>query len=198
MWRLSYSIIPYIRMKFEQHGLGFQNLYNIPQGVEVPWLTYQQFGNLIGNITDMVISEDNWQPMIDAIWENRTVEDYEATSSTVKTDFMRKWHHNRSGKPISLDEIMESEDGDIFEAADPRSEFEQTIISEMQIAAFSEQNITEKDREILKLRMDGYTELEIADKVGYKTASAVHKRIAKIASAYEDFVTAECGKYLDK
>ena len=41
LWRLSYSIIPYIRMKFEQNGLGFQNLYNIPQGVEVPWLTYQ-------------------------------------------------------------------------------------------------------------------------------------------------------------
>ena len=39
LWRLSYSIIPYIRMKFEQNGLGFQNLYNIPQGVEVPWLT---------------------------------------------------------------------------------------------------------------------------------------------------------------
>ena len=33
---------------------------------------------------------------------------------------------------------------------------------------------------------------------GYKTASAVHKRIAKIANAYEDFVTAEYQKYLDK
>ena len=92
-------------MKFEQNGLGFQNLYNIPQGVEVPWLTYQQFSNLIGNVTDMVIAEQNWQPMIDAIWENRTVEDYETTGSTVKTDFMRKWHHNRSGKPISMDEM---------------------------------------------------------------------------------------------
>ena len=39
--------------------------------------------------------------------------------------------------------------------------------------------------------MDGLTEQEIADKVGYKTASAVHKRIAKIAGAYEDYVTAE-------
>ena len=39
--RLSYSIIPYIRMKFELHGLGFQNLYNTPQGVEVPWLTFE-------------------------------------------------------------------------------------------------------------------------------------------------------------
>ena len=48
------------------------------------------------------------------------------------------------------------------------------------------------------LRMEGYTEQEIADKVGYKTASAVHKRIAKIANAYEDYVTAEYQKYLDK
>ena len=76
--------------------------------------------------------------------------------------------------------------------------FEQKVISEMQIAAFAEQSISEKDREILKLRMDGLTEQEIADKVGYKTASAVHKRIAKIAGAYEDYVTAEYQKYLDK
>lgn len=115
LWQLLYSIIPYIRMKFYQHGLGFQNLYNIPQSVEVPWMTYQQFGNLIGNITDMLIAEENWQPMINAIWENRAVEDYETTSSTVKTNFMRKWHHNRSGKPISLDEMMESEDGNVYD-----------------------------------------------------------------------------------
>ena len=118
-----------------------------PQG-QLPWLTYQQFSNLIGNVTDMVVSEQNWQPMIDTILENRTVEDYETTSSTVKTDFMRKWHHNRSGKPISLDEMMESEDGDIFDVADPRGEFENSVISEMQIASFSESTITEKDREI--------------------------------------------------
>ena len=68
----------------------------------------------------------------------------------------------------------------------------------MQVESFSEQNITKKDREILKLRMEGYTEQEIADKVGYKTASAVHKRIAKIANAYENYVTAEYQKYLDK
>ena len=136
--------------------------------------------------------------MIDAIWENRTVEDYETTSSTVKTDFMQKWHYNRSGKPISLDEMMENEDGDIFDVADPRSDFENSVISEMQIATFAESTITEKYREILKLRMESYTEQEIADKGGYKTASAVHKRIAKIADAYEDYVTAEYQKYLDK
>lgn len=111
---------------------------------------------------------------------------------------MRKWHHNRSGKPISLDEMMESEDGDIFDVADPRSEFENSVISKIQIASFAESTITEKDREILNLRMEGFTEQQIADKVGYKTASAFHKRIAKIADVYEDFVTAEYQKYLDK
>lgn len=30
----------------------------------------------------MVVEEEKWQPVIDATWENRTVEDYEATSST--------------------------------------------------------------------------------------------------------------------
>ena len=191
-------MLPLLRDKFEVSGFSFQQLYNVPEGTELPWLTYQQFANLIGTLVPEIIQEQNWQPMIDAIWENRTVEDYETTSSTVKTDFMRKWHHDRSGKLISLDEMMENEDGDIFEVADPRGEFEQKIISEMQVASFSEQNITEKDREILKLRMEGYTEQEIADKVGYKTASAVHKRIAKIAGAYEDYVTVEYQKYLDK
>ena len=131
--------------------------------------------------------------MIDAIWENRTVEDYGDRGSTVKTDFMRSWHHHRSGEPISLEEMTESGNEDILDVSNPRSEFEQSIISEMQIAAFAERNITEKDREIFKLRVEGFTEQEIADKVGYKTASAVHKRIARIASAYEYFVTTEYG-----
>lgn len=98
-------------------------IIEIPQDSDKSWLTYQQFSNLIGNVTDMVVVKQEWRSMIDAVWENRTVEDYETTSSTVKTDFMRKWHHNRSGKPISLDEMMESEDGDIFDVADPPQRF---------------------------------------------------------------------------
>ncbi len=198
LWQLSYAIIPYIRMTFEKNGLGFQNLYSIPEGVEVPWLTYQQFSNLIGNVTDLVVTEQNWQPMIDTIWNNRTVEDFEEKYSRVRLDFMRTWHHNRSAKPISLEEMMESEDGDIYAVADPKSEFEERILSEMRIAEFVDRSITKKDREIFQLRMEGRTEQEIADKLGYKTASAVHKRIAKIAGAYEDFVNAEYQKYLDK
>lgn len=195
LWQLSYSIILYIRMKFEKSGLSVQALYDVPPGVEVPWLTYQQFSNLIGNVTDRVIAEQDWQPVIDAIWENRDVEDYDTRSSTVKTDFLRKWHHDRSGKPVSLDEMAEDE---AFYAVGSRGEFEQNVLSQAQINAFAEGCISERDREILRLRMEGYTEQEIADRVGYQTASAVHKRISRIASAYEDFVTAEFQKHLNQ
>ena len=68
----------------------------------------------------------------------------------------------------------------------------------MQINAFAEGCISERDREILRLRMVGHTEQEIADRVGYQTASAVHKRISRIASAYEEFVTAEFQKHLSR
>ena len=48
------------------------------------------------------------------------------------------------------------------------------------------------------MRYDGYSLQEIADVVGFKTASAVNKHIAKIAGSYEDFVSEEYGKFLDK
>ena len=197
IWQLSYAIIPYMRMKLESHGMGFQNLYNMPMGAEVPWLTYKQFGNLVGNLTDMIVVEQKWQPVIDAAWEMRAEEDYETKFSVVKNDFKRKWHHNRSGQHISLDQMMKNKDGDMMEIADPRQEFEQEIMGQDQIEAFKKATLTDKDQEILRLRMLGHTEQEIADMVGYKTASAVHKRIAKIASIYEDFVTGEYQKYLD-
>ena len=169
----------------------------MPPGMEVPWLTYQQFSNLVGNLTDMVIAEQNWQPVIDAMWENRAVEDYDSRGSTVKKDFLRKWHHDRSGKAISLEELMES-GGEFSQVADPRADFEKSVLSQMQIDTFASGHISDTDKEILKLRMEGYTEQEIADRVGYKTASAVHKRIAKIAGAYEDFVLSEYQQYLDR
>lgn len=82
--------------------------------MEVPWLTYQQFGNLVGNLTDIIVEEENWQPMIDAAREMRSPEDYDDKFSTVKNDFLRTWHHSRSAKPISLEEMMEDEDGNIY------------------------------------------------------------------------------------
>lgn len=43
-----------------------------------------------------------------------------------------------------------------------------------------------------------YSLQEIADAVGFKTAGAVSKYIAKIAGSYEDFVSDQYDKFLDE
>lgn len=146
------------------------------------------------------MEELNWQPMIDEIWNCRQVNDYTGWNLS-KKDFMRSWTHSRTAKHISLDELMEEGeevDGDeLFEIADPRSEFESEVIHKFYMEDFKSR-LTEQDAKILQMRYDGKSLQEIADAVGFKTAGAVSKRIAKIAGTYEDFVSEEYGKFLDE
>ena len=53
--------------------------------------------------------------------------------------------------------------------------------------------LSKKDMQILEMRMEGVTLEEIAEKPGYKTHSAVHKRIRKIEWAYEKFTGEDFG-----
>lgn len=200
LWRLSYSMLPLLRDKFEVSGFSFQQLYNVPEGTELPWLTYQQFGNLIGTLVPEIIQEQNWQPMIDEIWNCRQVNDYSGKNCN-KKDFMRSWNHSRTAQHISIEDLMENGttiDGEqLYEIADPRGEFESKVISEIHIEEFKGK-LTEQDAKILQMRYDGYSLQEIADAVGFKTAGAVSKHIAKIAGSYEDFVSDEYSKFLDE
>ena len=77
-------------------------IIEIAQDDDISWLTYQQFGNLVGNLTDIIVEEENWQPMIDAAREMRSPEDYDDKFSTVKNDFLRTWHHSRSANPVNI------------------------------------------------------------------------------------------------
>ena len=54
------------------------------------------------------------------------------------------------------------------------------------IQQFTE-SLSEKDRKILKMRLEGYTQEEIAQQLGYKNHSGVQKRITKIGLAYQKF-----------
>lgn len=92
LWRWSYEIIHHFRMKFENEmEWSFQKLFLMHIDDELPWLTYKQFGNLVGNLTDMIVKEQNWQPLFDDVWNNRQVEDYTGKNIN-KRDFMRSGH----------------------------------------------------------------------------------------------------------
>ena len=201
LWRWSYEIIRYLRMKFEHEmEWSFQRLFMMGEDAELPWLSYRQFSNLVGNLTDMVVKEQNWQPLFDEVWNNRQVDDYTGKNVN-KRDFMRSWTHSRTATHVSIEDALENGvmlDGNmLFELEDPRGQFEEKIIGEMQIEQFKGA-LTEQDKTILQMRYEGYSLKEIAEKVGFKTPSAVAKRIEKIASSYEDFVSEEYSAFLEK
>ena len=201
LWRLSYEIQKHFRNKFEtEMEWSFQRLFLMDKDDELPWLSYQHFGNLVGNLTDLIVQEQNWQPMIDAIWNNRQVSDYTGKNIN-KKDFMRSWTHSRTAQHISFDELLEegtTVDGEqLFDIADPRSEFESEVIHKFYMDDFKGK-LSEVDSRILQMRYDGHSLKEIAAAVGFKTPSAVSKHIEKIAERYEDFVSDEYSDFLDK
>lgn len=201
LWRWSYEITKHFRKKFENEmEWSFQKLFLMDKDDELPWLSYQYFSNLIGNLTDMVVEEQNWQPMIDEIWNCRQVNDYTGKNFS-KKDFMRSWTHSRTAVHVSFDELLEegtTVDGEqLFDIADPRSEFESEVIHKFYMEDFKSR-LTEQDAKILQMRYDGSSLQDIANAVGFKTAGAVSKRILKIAGTYEDFVSEEYGKFLDE
>ena len=201
LWRLSYEIQKHFRNKFEtEMEWSFQKLFLMDKDDELPWLSYQHFGNLVGNLTDLIVQEQNWQPMIDAIWNNRQVSDYTGKNIN-KKDFMRSWTHSRTAQHISFDELLEegtTVDGEqLFDIADPRSEFESEVIHKFYMDDFKGK-LSEVDSRILQMRYDGHSLKEIAAAVGFKTPSAVSKHIEKIAERYEEFVSDEYSDFLDK
>lgn len=90
----------------------------------------------------------------------------------------------------SLDEIKEryAENNDDMDrdVPDEHSDMERTVLEPMAVNDFLA-SLSETDRQILTMRMEGITLEKISETLGYKTHSAVHKRIRKIGLAYEKF-----------
>ena len=61
---------------------------------------------------------------------------------------------------------------------------------ELRLKSFME-TLSERDREILKLKMQGMTDQKIAEKVGFKNHSAVVKRRKQIAEHFQKYVENE-------
>ena len=183
LWRMCYDILRYFRMTFEyEMDWSFQKLFCAPPGVNVPWLSWKHFSNLVFNLTDRIVEQQKLQPVIDAVWEHRLPEDYDG-SGIKRQEFMRAWQHSRNHPHLSAEQMA---DGG-FELEDPQLSVEEHVLSQRQTEQFMA-TLTEKDKRILELRMQGHTMQEIADAVGYSTPSAVKKRIDRIAAQYEDFV----------
>ena len=192
MWRLAHcapiwineleksEILPTIRQMHEYRHLYTTPLYASEEDVEI----YMNF------IVPNAVKRDNLGPVMDAVREMRCFEDFDYRDSNQKTDFYRKWYHSRTQKAeCSLEGYQEHckqyYDDIEWEIPDPISSFEEEVEARVDVNKFLSK-IKDKDKQILQMRAEGYTNQEIADRIGYKTHSAVVKRIKKLGKMYQD------------
>lgn len=124
-------------------------------------------------------------------------EDFDTRRSRQKKNFYRKWYHTQTRHPmVSLEEYQEqyalAHDGQEWDIEDESSNFE----NDATVKVFAEQfmeTLSEKDRQILRLRLEGYTMEEVADKLGYANHSGVLKRLRKIGKAFEQYADVDYG-----
>ncbi len=189
-WRLAQAIQIWINELFELNLIPTFREYCENTNIFIPFAPIEVVSDIMYKAVTSAVKRYNLQPIIDTAKEYRCFEDFDDRNSNQKIDFYRKWYHTRTKHPqISLEGYqewyMEMYD-DTFEIEDPISSFEDEVVENIDVQTFLS-TLDEKDKQILQLREDGYTYKEIAEKVGFKTHSAVSKRINKIGRMYQDF-----------
>ena len=148
-------------------------------------------------IVPNVMKKHRMDEIIQVAREYPCFEDFDFRKSNQKTDFIRKWYHTRTKHPmISLEEFQEAyadaHGGQEYEEPDPSQNVEETVVAQALMDQFKA-TLSEKDMQILELRMSGDTLEKIAEKQGYKNHSGVLKRIRKIGWAYEAYTGVDYG-----
>lgn len=179
--------------------LSVKDLLQLPVDVEMPWLSIVQSQKVFYIIGNYSIDKHNLRPVIDCVKQHRCHEDYDDRMSNPKKDFYRKWYHSRAmTKVVSIEELMKKAglqsvgNEEYYSLIDQVVEYnnlnsEHTTIYKMDLERYLNR-LDDKDTEILALKYSGYTQNEIADRLGYKTHSAVGKRISGyIRKEYLDY-----------
>ena len=96
----------------------------------------------------------------------------------------------------TLEEIQENysenHDGQQWDVVDERIDVDLYVTDQVMVDKFK-QMLSERDMQILTMRMKGKTLEEIAESLGYKNHSGVLKRIHKIGQMYEKYAGVDFG-----
>ena len=189
-WKLSYATDVWQEQIEKVTGWGWARLLNRPDYADVPYFTHEYVDWAMSEAVKNGLTEHNWQAILDVARKMPCHEDFEPRRSNVRKDFMRKWHHSRTKigqyHHISLEESM----------ADPKHSVHRCAVDLTDIQGDVESNdywerfkakLSHKDKEILVMRVNGYTYEEIAEKLSYKNHSGVLKRMKAITAEYEKY-----------
>lgn len=189
IWRLTYNVEWYREVLQKAHYIYTPNYlfnkidYDLPF---TPWAVYQ-FGYI--QTLPIVMEKHNLLEIIEYVKKHLCFEDFEEkVDSKQKLAFETQWRHEKTQHPQTfLEEYAENN-----EIIDASSDIEEQVVSQETINEFTA-TLDDTDKRILELRMEGRTYEEIAKEVGFKTPSAVHKRITKIGAAYQKHTETDIG-----
>ena len=170
---------------------------------------FSRFDIILGFLTmDFVVSVmEHYVPMImDQFHMRETIkiareipchEDFSRAMSTQKRDFLRKWNHSRAKTEVlSLDALQQDAEAQQssfrWEPADLEPSIEDIALDRVVAGQYLD-TLSETDRKILEMRNLGYNLTEISERLGFKTHSAVQKRIQKLGRGFELFADADLG-----
>ena len=106
-----------------------------------------------------------------------------------KINFLKRWTHSDTqlGAALSLEEVMESDRDAVENASDFFSPAESTEEAYAELRNGFLATLSEDDRIIFIMRENGKTQKEIAEALGYKTHSAVTKRLQAMRELFEKY-----------
>lgn len=146
--------------------------------------TEEQAKALLDNSVETVMEIMKYPELSEIIKQNPVHGDFSKKSKNYPAmDFNKQYYHTRaSTKMQSLDEYksIESESGTATNATVANSvNIEEQV--EIKISKYDFWNsLSEQDKQIIELKMNGLTQKEIAEKLGYQTHSAIGKRLSSI------------------
>ena len=107
-----------------------------------------------------------------------------------KINFLKRWTHSDTqlGAALSLEEVMASDMDAVENAADFFSPTESTEEAYMELRNGFLATLSEDDRTIFIMRENGKTQKEVAEALGYKTHSAVTKRLQAMREQLEMYI----------
>ena len=179
----------WVKLLEEVTGWGLNQLFKLKPTTTIHFFETDYIKNVMAQVAERGKNIEAIKNLLAVQREFPCDEDFEQVLSNVRIDFYRKWYHTRSkvGIMASLEEFLESDDGDYYSkvAVDPRNMAE-VVASEDYCQRFKSM-LSERDLKILELREDGYIFEEIAEKLGYKTHSAVVKRMQAIKEVFLEY-----------
>lgn len=107
-----------------------------------------------------------------------------------KINFLKRWTHSDTqlGAALSLEEVMATDRDAVENASDFFSPTECTEEAYSELRNGFLATLSEDDRTIFIMRENGKTQKEIAETLGYKTHSAVTKRLQAMREQFEMYI----------